>query len=64
MMRRNSYIGLKEAELNLMMTEACGASYDDRGLWCYNYTMMEVGGVTSSMMKMRGATTSNSRGII
>ena len=55
MMRRNSYIGLREAKLNLMMTEACGAT---------NCTMMEVGGATSSMMKMRGATTSNSRGII
>ena len=25
MMRRNSYLGLREVEQNLMMTEACGA---------------------------------------
>ena len=35
-----------------MMTEASGAT---------NCTMMEVGGATSSMMKVRGATNSNSR---
>ena len=35
MMRRNSYLGLREVEQNLMMTEACGAT---------NCTMMEVGG--------------------
>ena len=35
-----------------MMTEACGAT---------NCIMMEVGGATSSMMKMRRATKSNSR---
>ena len=47
MMRRNSYLGLREVEQNLMMmTEACGAT---------NHTMMEVGGATSSMMKMCGA---------
>ena len=46
MMRRNSYLGLREVEQNLMMTEACGAT---------NYTMMEVGGAISSMMKVCGA---------
>ena len=55
MMRRNSYIGLWEAVLNIMMTEACGVT---------NCTMMEVGGATSSMMKVRGATKSNSRNYI
>ena len=49
MMRRNSYLGLREVEQNLMMTEACGAT---------NYTMMEVGGAISSMMKVCGATKS------
>ena len=38
-----------------MMTEACGAT---------NCTMMEVGGATISMMKVRGATNSNSRNYI
>ena len=47
MMRRNSYLGLREVEQNLMMTEACGAT---------NRTMIEVGGATSSMMKVCGAT--------
>ena len=42
MMRRNSYIGLREVELNLMMTEGCGAT---------NCIMMEVGRAASSMMK-------------
>ena len=49
MMRQNSYLGLREVEQNLMMTEACGAT---------NCTMMEVGGVVSSMMKVYGATKS------
>ena len=49
MMRRNSYLGLREVEQNLMMTEACGA---------INCTMMEVGGAISSMMKVCGATKS------
>ena len=49
MMRRNSYLGLKEVEQNLMMTEACGAT---------NCTMVEVGGAISSMMKVCGATKS------
>ena len=49
MMRRNSYLGLREVEHNLMMTEVCGAT---------NCTMMEVGGATSSMMKVCGATKS------
>ena len=39
MMRRNSYLGLREVEQNLMMTEACGAT---------NCTMMEVGEAISS----------------
>ena len=38
-----------------MMTEACVAT---------NCTMMEVGRATSSMMKVRGATKSNSRNYI
>ena len=46
MLRRNSYLGLREVEQNLMMTEACGAT---------NYTIMEVGGATSSTMKVCGA---------
>ena len=46
MMRQNSYLGLREVERNLMMTEAYGA----------NCTMMEVGGAISSMMKVCGAT--------
>ena len=46
MMRRNSYLGLREVEQNLMMTEACGAT---------NCTMMEVGEAIS-MMKVCGAT--------
>ena len=49
MMRRNSYLGLREVEQNLMMTEACGAT---------NCTMMEVGEAISSMMKVCGATKS------
>ena len=49
MMRRNSYLWLRELEQNLMMTEACGAT---------NCTMMEVGGAISSMMKVCGATKS------
>ena len=49
MMRRNSYLGLREVEQNLMMTEACGAT---------NYTMLEVGEAISSMMKVCGATKS------
>ena len=52
MMRRNSYLGLREVEQNLMMTEACGAT---------NCTMMEVGGAISSMMKVCGATKSTLR---
>ena len=50
-----SYLGLREVELNLMMTEAYGAT---------NCTMMEVGGATNSMMKVCGATKSNSRNYI
>ena len=46
MMRRNSYLGLREVEQNLMMTEACGAT---------NCTMMKVGGAISPMMKVCGA---------
>ena len=46
MMRRNSYLGLREVEQNLMMTEAGGAT---------NSTMMEVGEAISSMMKVCGA---------
>ena len=46
---------MREADLNLMMTEACGAT---------NCTMMEVGRATSTMMKVRGATKSNSRNYI
>ena len=38
-----------------MLTEACGATY------C---TMLEMGRATSSMMKVRGATKSNSRNYI
>ena len=49
MMRRNSYLGLREVEQDLMMTEACGAT---------NCTMMEVGKAISSMMKVCGATKS------
>ena len=49
MMRQNSYLGLREVEQNLMMTEACGAT---------NSTMREVGGGISSMMKVSGATKS------
>ena len=37
-----------------MMTEACGT----------NCTIMEMGGATSSMMKVRGTTKSNSRNYI
>ena len=48
-MRQNSYLGLKEAEQNLMMKEAYGAT---------NCTMMEVGGAISSMLKVSGATKS------
>ena len=50
MMRRNSYLGLREVEQNLMMTEAT------------NCTMMEVGEAISSMMKVCGATKSTLRG--
>ena len=49
MMRRNSYLGMREVEQNLMMTEACSAT---------NCTMMEVGGAISSTMKVCGATKS------
>ena len=49
MMRRNFYLGLREVEQNLMMTEACGAT---------NCTMMEVGEAISNMMKVCGATKS------
>ena len=49
MMRRNSYLGLREVEQNLMMTEACGAT---------NSTIMEVGGAISGIMKACGATKS------
>ena len=49
MMRRNSYLGLREMEQNRMMTEACGAT---------NCTMMEVGEAISSMMKVCGTTKS------
>ena len=49
MMRRNSNLGLREVEQNLMMTEACGAT---------NCTMVEVGGAISSMMKVCGVTKS------
>ena len=47
MMRRNSYLELREVEQNLMMTEACGAT---------NCTMIEVEGAISSMVKVCGAT--------
>ena len=47
MMRRNFYLGLREVEQNLIMSEACGAT---------NLMMMEVGGAISSMMKVCGAT--------
>ena len=46
MMRQNSYLGLREMEQNLMMTEACGVT---------NCTMMEVSGAISSMVKVCGA---------
>ena len=49
MMRRNSYLGLREVEQNLKMAEACDAT---------SCTMMEVGGAISSMMKVCGATKS------
>ena len=49
MMWRNSYLGSREVEQNLIMTEACGAT---------NCTMMEVGGAISSMMKVCGASKS------
>ena len=49
MMRRSTYLGLREVEQNLMMTEACGAT---------NCTMMEVGEAISSMMEVCGATKS------
>ena len=48
-MRRNSYLGLREVEQNIMMTEACGDT---------NCRMMVVGGAISSMMKVCGATRS------
>ena len=38
-----------------MMTQACGVT---------NYTVMEVGGATNSMIKVRGVTKSNSRNYI
>ena len=41
MMRRNSYLGLREVEQTLMMTEACGAT---------NCTMMEVGEVSGNLI--------------
>ena len=48
MMRLNSYIGLREVELNIMMIEVSGAT---------NCIMMEVGGATNRMMmKASGAT--------
>ena len=50
MMRRNSYLGLREVEQNLMMTEASAGAT--------NCTMMEVGEAISSMMKVCGATKS------
>ena len=43
MIRRNSYLGLREVEENLMMTEACGAT---------NSTMMNVSGAIISMMNL------------
>ena len=49
MMRRNFYLGLRELEQNLMMTEASGA---------INCTMMVVGEAICSMMKVCGATKS------
>ena len=49
MMKRNSYLGLREVEQNLMMTEARGAT---------NCTMMEVDEAINSMMKVCGATKS------
>ena len=52
MMRQNNYIGLMEAELNVMMTKACGVT---------TCIMVEVGRTTSSMMKVRGSTKSNLR---
>ena len=52
MMRRNSYLGLREVEQNLMTTEACGAT---------NCTMMEVGRAISIMM-VCGATKSTLKG--
>ena len=55
MMRRSYFIVFREAQLNLMMTEVCGAT---------NCIMMEVVGATSTMMKERGATKSNSRNYI
>ena len=48
-MRRNSYLGYREVEQNLMMTEACGTT---------NCTMTEVGEAISGMMKVCGATKS------
>ena len=50
MMRRNSYLGLREVDQNLMMTEAYGA---------INCPMYNDGGLCS-MMKVSGANTSNS----
>ena len=50
MMMQNSYLGLREVEQNLMMTEACGAT---------DCTMMEVDEAISSMMKVCGATKSS-----
>ena len=43
MMRQKFLHRLREVELNLMMTEVCGAT---------NCIMMEVGGATSSMMEL------------
>ena len=49
-MSESSFIGLREAELNLMTTEIYGAT---------NCIMMEVGGATScTMMEVGGATKS------
>ena len=46
------------AKFQLRIEGGGAKSYDDRGLWCYNCTMMEVGGAISSMMKVCGATKS------
>ena len=49
MLRRNSYLGLREVEQNLIMTESRSAT---------KCTMVEVGGAISSMIKVCGATKS------